>query len=53
MSRIRRVTAGLMSVLCLLATPAFGSDAVVCFASGGHVAIEASPSAGTPSFTRG
>jgi len=42
MSRIRRAVAGLMAVLCFLATPAFGSDAVVCFASGGHVAIEAS-----------
>lgn len=42
MIRIRRAVAGLMAVLCLLATPAFGADAVVCFGSHGHVAIEAS-----------
>ena len=40
MSRIRRALAGLMAALCFLATPAWGTDAVLCFAGDGHVAVE-------------
>jgi hypothetical protein len=40
MSRIRRALAGLMAAVCFLATPGWGTDAVLCFGGDGHVAVE-------------
>lgn len=40
MSRIRRALASLMAALCFLATPAWGTDAVLCFSGDGRVAVE-------------
>ena len=40
MSLIRRALAGLMAALCFLATPAWGTDVVLCFAGDGRVAVE-------------
>jgi hypothetical protein len=40
MPRSRRALACLMAVLCTLATPSWGTDAVLCFGDDGHVSVE-------------